>query len=272
MRYVRRPSHSTVVAYLALVVALGGSAYAAIKLPAHSVGGKQLKTGAVSNKKLAGHAVTGSKVAKKTLTGTQINVAKLGTVPNAAHASNADHAIGSDTLGGSPASAFQPVVSGTCGSGSALTAVHTDGSVACSDPAFPATSVRRYGPVVVAAQTLGNPISIPPFTITPQCDTNGTMASNDYAYTLMTSSEDHSVFEALSDDGRRVSDVDVSAGTSEFVGIANPSVGAPGISATRGIALAPSGKQITFEVYQSANLHGHSGGECLFGGTVVLNH
>jgi hypothetical protein len=42
-----------VVAYLALFVALGGTSYAAINLPAGSVGSKQLRNGAVINKKLA---------------------------------------------------------------------------------------------------------------------------------------------------------------------------------------------------------------------------
>jgi hypothetical protein len=40
------------VAYLALFVALGGSSYAAIKLPASSVGTKQLKNGAVNSAKV----------------------------------------------------------------------------------------------------------------------------------------------------------------------------------------------------------------------------
>jgi hypothetical protein len=45
------------LALLALFVALGGTSYAAIKLPANSVGSKQLKT----------HAVTPSKVAASTI-------------------------------------------------------------------------------------------------------------------------------------------------------------------------------------------------------------
>ena len=53
---------ANVVAYLALFVALGGTSYAAIKLPANSVGSKQIKKGAVTSKKLA-------KSAKKALRG-----------------------------------------------------------------------------------------------------------------------------------------------------------------------------------------------------------
>lgn len=96
-----RLSHATVVAYLALFVALGGTAYAATSLPANSVGATQLKNGAVSTAKLHDQAVTGAKVANQALTGTQINVAKLGTVPSATHAADADQ------LAGSPASTYQ---------------------------------------------------------------------------------------------------------------------------------------------------------------------
>ncbi len=46
-----------VVAYLALFVALGGTSYAAVNLPAGSVGTKQLRNGVVTNKKLANGSV-----------------------------------------------------------------------------------------------------------------------------------------------------------------------------------------------------------------------
>ena len=42
-----RPSHGVVAAYLALFVALGGTSYAAVKLPKNSVGSKQIKKNAV---------------------------------------------------------------------------------------------------------------------------------------------------------------------------------------------------------------------------------
>jgi hypothetical protein len=48
----RRPSPATVMAFLALLVALGGTSYAAITLPANSVGTKQLKKNAVTSKKV----------------------------------------------------------------------------------------------------------------------------------------------------------------------------------------------------------------------------
>ena len=54
------------IAYLALFVALGGTAYAA-SLPANSVGTKQLKSGAVTTAKIRPDAITTSQVADSTL-------------------------------------------------------------------------------------------------------------------------------------------------------------------------------------------------------------
>jgi hypothetical protein len=84
----RRPSPAMIVALIALVCALTGTAWAA--LGKNSVGSKQLKKNAVVTAKIKKGAVTGAKVKKDTLTGTQINEAKLGTVPNANHAVSAD--------------------------------------------------------------------------------------------------------------------------------------------------------------------------------------
>lgn len=52
----RGPGHATVVAYIALFVALGGSAYAAVSLPANSVGTPQLRRGAVTLAKVSAGA------------------------------------------------------------------------------------------------------------------------------------------------------------------------------------------------------------------------
>ena len=86
------PSPAMVVACAALAVALGGTGYAALKLPRNSVGTKQLKNSAVTNRKLARGAVTGAKVARNSLTGVQVNEATLGTVSSATHAASADTA------------------------------------------------------------------------------------------------------------------------------------------------------------------------------------
>jgi hypothetical protein len=79
-----------VVASIALFVALGGGAYAVTKPPRNSVGPKQIKR----------NAVTGKKVKDQSLTGLDINLSKLGKVPNAAlsdHATSADSATAAGT-------------------------------------------------------------------------------------------------------------------------------------------------------------------------------
>jgi hypothetical protein len=58
-----------VVAYLALFIALGGTSYAAVNLPAGSVGTKQLRNGAVTNKKLAKGSVGAADLDPKSIAG-----------------------------------------------------------------------------------------------------------------------------------------------------------------------------------------------------------
>lgn len=91
MRRLRpqRPSPAMAVALIALVVALGGTGYAAFKLPNNSVGVKQIKKNAVTSIKVKNHS----------LRGVDINAATLGTVPNAAHAGSADEATRAAPIG-----------------------------------------------------------------------------------------------------------------------------------------------------------------------------
>lgn len=82
----RAPSPAMVVACLALTVALGGTSYAAVRLPANSVGTKQLKR----------NAVTSAKVRPNTLTGQHIRESTLGKVRSAATADDATSATNAD--------------------------------------------------------------------------------------------------------------------------------------------------------------------------------
>jgi hypothetical protein len=111
--FVKRPSPAFVVACIALLVALGGTSYAAFSLPKNSVGTKQIKNGAV--------------------TGPKINLSTVGTVHSAdtansaAFANNANNAA---SLGGAPSSsylrrtvtevAFSNVASGTFNNADAM--------------------------------------------------------------------------------------------------------------------------------------------------------
>jgi hypothetical protein len=95
---IGRPSPALVVALLALIVALGGTAYAAHGK--NSVGTRQLKAKSVTNAKLAPGAVTAGKVAPGSLTGADIALSTLGTVPSATSATTATNA---SMLSGHPA-------------------------------------------------------------------------------------------------------------------------------------------------------------------------
>jgi hypothetical protein len=97
---LRRPTPAGVVAFVALLLALGGTAYAGSTLAKNSVGTKQLKKGAVTNVKLANGAVGTAKIKNGSVTKSKINTSGL-TVPNATTAgtaSSATHATSAATL------------------------------------------------------------------------------------------------------------------------------------------------------------------------------
>jgi hypothetical protein len=66
-----------VVALIALFAAIGGGAYAAVNLPANSVGAKQLKNGAVTGAKLSNNAVTSGKVKDGSLLASDFQTGQL---------------------------------------------------------------------------------------------------------------------------------------------------------------------------------------------------
>jgi hypothetical protein len=54
----RRPSPALVISMVALFVAMGGTGYAALKLPKNSVGSKQIRTGAVGSSEVKNGSLT----------------------------------------------------------------------------------------------------------------------------------------------------------------------------------------------------------------------
>lgn len=101
LRRIPRTTYANVTATLALFIALSGGAYAAVVLPANSVGPRQIKRDAVERGKIKNKAVNGAKVLDGSLTGADISEGTLGKVPlaaaadaatNAANATNATNA------------------------------------------------------------------------------------------------------------------------------------------------------------------------------------
>jgi len=101
----RRPSPAMIVAVIALIMSLAGTAVAAKQLGKNSVGPKQLKSKAVTTGKIRPNAVNGSKVANESLTNEDIRMSTLVNVPSA---SEATHAGNADTLGAERHSAACP--------------------------------------------------------------------------------------------------------------------------------------------------------------------
>ena len=110
----KRPSPAMVVSVIALIVALGGSAYAA----------QNINGGAIKKQ-----TIGGGKLKKKTLTGFQINTNKLGVVPAAKRASHT----------------YWVVVNNPNGAGNAVIARASDAGIAITEAGgavtvtFPAT-------------------------------------------------------------------------------------------------------------------------------------
>jgi hypothetical protein len=73
--------YANLTATLALIVALGGTSYAAIKLPANSVGSTQLKKHAVTSSKLRANAVTSGTVRNGSLRAADFKAGQLPTGP-----------------------------------------------------------------------------------------------------------------------------------------------------------------------------------------------
>ena len=112
-RFRRRgPSPAMVVAVIALVVALAGTAYAA-----HRINGGIIEK----------HSIGGGKLKRKTLSGYQINLGKLGTVPLAKVATHTFWAVVHNPAGPGNAALARA-------SGPGITAVEGGGAVTVTFP------------------------------------------------------------------------------------------------------------------------------------------
>jgi hypothetical protein len=85
---MKRPGHATIVAYLALILAVGGGTFAVAAKNSKKINGAKLKK----------RSVPGAKLKKNTITGTEVNESKLGKVPSAGSADTAGTAKVAESL------------------------------------------------------------------------------------------------------------------------------------------------------------------------------
>lgn len=154
----RRPSGAMVVAMIALIVAVGGTAFAGPVA--------QLAKRVSGNKIIKKRSLSGNRLRKHTITGTEVKLSKLGTVPRANTANTADLAANANGLGGQPASAF-----------------------------FPAGRVHASGLVKASKGQTVTVLSAGPFTLTLKCQDAG--ASGTKATLTATSTEANSELDGF---------------------------------------------------------------------------
>lgn len=117
---LRRPSAAMCVALVALFVALSGGAYAAVTLPDHSVGARQLKTFAVTNPKLAVDSVGSRKIMPGAVGFYRVNRNEVQLRVNGSCAGT-DQAITSVSITGTTTCGSTSAVASDSGAGKATT-------------------------------------------------------------------------------------------------------------------------------------------------------
>lgn len=95
-------------------------------------------------------SLRGVDILNQSLNGADVNESTLGTVPNAAHATN------SDQLGGEVAGAYQRRVTGSCGGGTAVQSIGGGGAVSCSLPAVRPIAMTPVNGGVIASTDVGD--------------------------------------------------------------------------------------------------------------------
>jgi hypothetical protein len=149
---MRRPSHGTVVAYVSLFVALGGTSVAAVTIAKDAVVSRSIKDGQVKTADLAANAVTSAKVKAGSLLASDLKAGELpaaGPGPQGpAGATGAAGPAGSPGAKGDPGTPGANGAAGTAGVNGAATRVRA--SKPAGDVTIPANTI-----------TFGTAVTIP---------------------------------------------------------------------------------------------------------------
>jgi hypothetical protein len=194
----RRPAHGTVVAYLALFVALTGTAWAATAIgpddiKRNAVRAKHIKNGEVHSSELHGNAVKSGKIADGSVQGGDIGDGQI------ASADVADESLGSNDLGANSVAGDEvadgSVAATDLGPGSVTGSKVLDRSLSGSDLGINSIGSTELGAGAVSASEIGQFVNNPGPTPT---NVPGGVAEN-CAYSVGTSVAD------CSGDGRLIS-------------------------------------------------------------------
>src|SRR3954451_22313776 len=113
---MRRPSHGTVVAYVSLFVALGGTSVAAVTIAKNAVVSQSIKDGQVKTADLGANAVTSAKVKGGSLLASDLKAGELpGAVPGPQGRAGAPGVKGDPGTPGTPGTPGAAGAAGTAG-------------------------------------------------------------------------------------------------------------------------------------------------------------
>lgn len=248
----RRPSPATVIACIALFVALGGVSYGfatgsidsrEIKnenvrsqdLRNNSIRTDDLRNNEVRGRDIRNSTIRGPDVALNTLEGPDIRESTLGTVPSAANA---------DTLDGKDSSAFQPA-------GQILPfSLKLQGGET--------TVIAGHGQLAVAAQCLDNDVG------------------NDTARLLVVTGSDQALMDGADVDDDHLTSANylntfTPPGQRELASFTRLDSSTPEVSDTNGggYAAAPDGKALHLDGGQTTLGFDYAGGKCIVAGELL---
>ena len=161
---MRRPSHGTVVAYVSLFVALGGTSVAAVTIARNAVVSSSIKNGQVKTADLGASAVTSAKVKAGSLLASDL---KAGELPAAATGpqgpAGAAGPAGSPGVKGDPGTPGAPGTNGTNGTNGEDGEDGTAGTPGVNGAATRVRATKTAGNITVPAGTVtfGTAVPIP---------------------------------------------------------------------------------------------------------------
>jgi hypothetical protein len=245
-------SHLTfanVVSMIALSVGLGGTTYAA-------TGGNFI----------LGQPNSASSTTSLTRTG--VNTGK------GLQVTNASTDAGATALGLNVASGHSPF---TVNSGTKVANLNADRLDGLDSTSFvPNSKVRRVGPIAGEPNPFTGFLELPiatvgPFTFTGLCSRGLPNPSDVFLQVAIESNVSHSTYGSLThaQAGGEWDEPDMNAATKYSVARMGPGpFSGPFFHSASGIAVAPDGQQVTFDVYQAGGARSQAN-ECMFGGTFV---